>query len=201
MTNKQSKALVRRDNFESPAYGHKIEYLTVEDYTALLDQATHREHILLMRLLWETGLRIMEALNLRYSDIYPDGLNIMGKGKKGKQKQRYIPCQTPLLGELMRYRETHGDSRVFQKITTEPGALYMLRRLAKQAGISKRVHPHLFRHSFAINFIQQTGNPFALQDIGGWSTMDMVKVYMRLAKEAPKEAISKMNFPQLDYHQ
>ena len=46
------------------------------------------------------------------------------------------------------------------------------------------------------NFIQQTGNPFALQDIGGWSDMETVKIYMRLAKEAPKEAMGRMRFPQ-----
>ncbi len=187
--------LVKRERFEVALYAHKIEYLTEGDYLALLGQATNPEHKLLMRLLWETGLRISEALGLHFSDIYPDGVNIMGKGKGGKQKQRFVPCQTPLLGELMRYRDTHGDSRIFQKITTEPGALYMMRRYAKLAGIGKRVHPHLFRHSFAINFIQQTGNPFALQDIGGWANMDMVKVYMRLAKEAPKDAINKMSFP------
>lgn len=195
---KQTKAVARRESFEVAAYGHKIEYLTEEDYLLLLGVAIHREHILLLRLLWETGLRIMEALGLRYADVYPDGLNVMGKGKHGKQKQRYIPCQAPLLGELMRYRESHGDSRIFQKITTETGALYMMRRLGKLAGLPKRMHPHLFRHSFAINFIQQTGNPFALQDIGGWATMEMIKVYMRLAKEAPKEAIGKMDFPNVN---
>ncbi len=192
---KQSKALIKRASYELASYAHKIEYLTEEDYVGLLNVATKPEHKLLMRLLWETGLRISEALGLRGADIYPDGINIMGKGKGGKQKQRFVPCQAPVLGELLRYRDTHGDSKIFQKITTEPGALYMMRRLAKLAKLEKRVHPHLFRHSFAINFIQQTGNPFALQEIGGWANMDMVKVYMRLAKEAPKEAIQKMSFP------
>jgi integrase len=147
-----------------------------------------------MRLLWETGLRISEALNLRYGDIYPDGINIRhGKG----DKQRMVPCQAPILGELLRYRETHKMEKIFQKITTEPGALYMMRRYAKQINLPKKIHPHLFRHSFAINFIRQTGNPFALQDIGGWSDMETIKIYMRLAKEAPREAINKMYFPQV----
>lgn len=193
----EQRAIVKRENFEVALYAHKIEYLTEPDYLSLLQHATKPEHRLLMRLLWETGLRISEALGLRGVDIYPDGLNIMGKGKAGKQKQRFVPCQAPVLGDLMRYRDTHGESRIFQKITTEPGVLYMMRRIAKLAGIEKRIHPHLFRHSFAINFIQQTGNPFALQDIGGWANMDMVKVYMRLAKEAPKDAISKMRFPEV----
>ena len=172
-----------------------IEYLTEPEYIALLEAAKeHPEHKLLMRLLWETGLRISEALNLRYGDIYPDGINVKhGKG----DKQRMVPCQAPIIGELLRYRETHKMEKIFQKITTEPGALYMMRRYAKQTNLGKRIHPHLFRHSFAINFIRQTGNPFALQDIGGWSDMETIKIYMRLAKEAPREAINKMYFPEV----
>jgi integrase/recombinase XerD len=171
----------------------KIEYLVEPEYMAMVTVAEHSEHRLLLRLLWETGLRITEALTLTYTDIYPDGVNIIGKGSK----QRFVPCQAPVLGELLRYRETHREQKIFQKITTEVGALKLMRRLAKKSGIEKRVHPHLFRHSFAINFIQQTGNPFALQDIGGWSDMETIKIYMRLAKEAPKQAIQRMHFPEV----
>ncbi len=77
----------------------------------------------------------------------------------------------------------------------DTGALYMMRRAAKVAALDKRVHPHLFRHSFAINFIRQTGNPWALQEIGGWADMEIIKVYMRLAHEQPKESLMKMWFP------
>lgn len=188
-----SKALIKREGYELAKLTSKIEYLIEDDYLALLFVIRKPEHFLLIRLLWETGLRISEALGLKYNDIYPDGINVLGK----RHKQRFIPVQTPLLGELMRYRESHGDSRIFQKITTEPGALLMLRRYGRKAGIEKRLHPHLFRHSFAINFLKQTGDPFSLQDILGHANMDMVKVYMRLAKQAPQDAIKKMSFPQV----
>ena len=192
----QSKSPKRRPRSEVARYvrkASKIEYLVESEYLVMVGVAEHPEHRLLLRVLWETGMRISEALSLTYTDIYPDGVNIVGKGSK----QRFIPCQAPVLGELLRYRETHREQKVFQKVTTEPGALKLLRALAKKAGIEKRVYPHLFRHSFAINFIQQTGNPFALQDIGGWSDMETIKVYMRLAKEAPKQAIARMHFPEV----
>lgn len=172
-----------------------IEYLIESEYTDLLKAAdNYPEHQLLMKLLWQTGLRISEAMALTYSDIYPDGINVKyGKGRK----QRMVPCQAPIIGELMRYGEDHKQVKIFQKITTEPGALYMMRRYAKYIGLSKRIHPHLFRHSFAINFIRQTGNPWALQKIGGWADMEIIKVYMRLATDAPREAINKMYFPEI----
>ncbi len=125
------------------------------------------------------------------AESFPEAKNVMGKG----HRQRFVHCQAPLLGELLRHRETHKEERIFKRITTEPGALYMMRRAARKAGLDKRVHPHLFRHSFAINFIRQTGNPWALQEIGGWADMEIIKVYMRLAHEQPKEAVMKMWFP------
>lgn len=191
MAKNRSKALVP-SRVELMKTTRAIEYLIEEEYLALMAVATKEEHRLLMRLLWETGLRISEALNLCYGDVYPDGLNILhGKGNK----QRFVACQAPILGELLRYRETHKNDKIFQKISTEPGALYMMRRYAKKIGLGKRIFPHLFRHSFAINFIRQTGNPFALQELGGWSDMETVKIYMRLASEMPKEAIQRMHFP------
>jgi len=181
---------------EIAAYAGKVEYLTEEEYSALLNAASgHPEHILLMRLLWETGLRISEALGLRFYDIYPDQINLVGKGRK----QRVIPCQAAILGELLRFqqaKEYERAERVFQSIRTEPGALRMLRRYAKKIGLGKRIYPHLFRHSFAINVMRQTGNPFALQDLLGHANMEMVKVYMRLAQDGPREAINKMHFPE-----
>lgn len=182
---------VRRSRSELVKSVSKVQYLTEDEYVALVDAATNPEHRLLLRLLWETGLRISEALSLTYADIYPDGLNILGKGRR----QRFIHCQAPLLGELLRYRETHKAERIFRRITSEPGALYMMRRYAREMGLGKRIHPHLFRHSFAINFIRQTGNPWALQQVGGWADMEIIKVYMRLATEQPKEAMMRMRFP------
>ena len=184
----------RRPRSELSKAVSRIEYIEEYDYTSLVEAASHPEHKLLMRLLWETGLRISEALNLSYSAIHPDGIMVMN-GKGGKQ--RFVPCQARVLGEMFRYRETHGSARIFNKLKTESGALLMLRRYAKKAGIEKRIYPHLFRHSWAINVLRQTGNPFVLQDMGGWSDMETIKIYMRLAKEEPKQAIQRMSFPEV----
>lgn len=172
----------------------KIEYITEDEYLRLYAAAKTPEHKLLIRLLWETGLRISEALGLKYNDIYPDSLNIVGKRKK----QRTVYVQAPILGELLRYSRGHERENLFQKIRTRQSANLMLKRTAKAAGIEKNIHNHLFRHSYAINFLRQTGNPFALQSQGGWSNMETVKIYMRLANDMPQEAVNKMYFPRVE---
>ena len=196
-------AVRRRPKSELAATGAKVEYLTDDEYLAMLravEQYPHGkpEHALLIKVLYQSGLRITEALRLERSNIYPDGIMVLhGKGPKATAgKQRFVPAQQLLLGEVIRYQDTHGQPRVFQKVTTKEAANYMLKRYAKLAGITKYMHAHLFRHSFAINLLRQTGNPFALQDIGGWSDMETIKIYMRLAKEQPREAIARMRFPE-----
>jgi site-specific recombinase XerD len=171
-----------------------VEYITEPEYVQLYHAAKHPEYKLLIRLLWETGLRISEALALFYSDIYPDGINVLhGKG----DKQRIVHTQAPILGELLRYARGHERESIFQKIRTRQAANYMLKRTAKSAGIFKNIHNHLFRHSYAINFLKQTGNPFALQAQGGWSDMETIKIYMRMASQMPAEAVAVMHFPDL----
>lgn len=173
----------------------KIEYITENEYIRLYDAAKHPEHKLLIRLLWETGLRISEAQSLRYGDIYPDGVNILhGKG----DKQRMVHTQASILGELLRYARGHEREHIFQKLRTRQASNKMLKRVAADAGIYKNIHNHLFRHSYAINFIRQTGNPWALQEQGGWADMEIIKVYMRLASEMPGQAVDKMHFPEFN---
>ena len=188
-----SNKLVPYHKYELQKAVSKIEYLTEPEYMALYEVARHPEHKLLIRLLWETGLRIHEALGLKYGDVYPDNLNIVGKGKK----QRTVYVQAPILGDLLRYARGHERESIFQKIRTRQAANLMLKRTAGAIGLRKNIHNHLFRHSYAINFLKQTGNPFALQSQGGWSNMETVKIYMRMANEMPAEAVAKMYFPQL----
>lgn len=90
----RSKIPRRRPRSELAKPISAIEYLVESEYVALLDATQHAEHRLLMRLLWETGLRISEALDLTYGCIYPDGINVLeGKG----HRQRFVPCQAPSL--------------------------------------------------------------------------------------------------------
>ena len=186
---------IRRPLSELANVAAKIQWLTEDEYLALCEVAKHPEHKLLMRLLWETGLRISEALALKYGDIYPDGVMVMhGKGNK----QRKVATQAAILGELLRYVRGHEQEHIFQKVRTRSAAWAFMKRYAQEIGLAKRMHPHLFRHSYAINFIRQTGNPWALQSQGGWSNMEIIKVYMRLANEMPAEAVAKMNFPQVE---
>ena len=57
----------------------------------------------------------------------------------------------------------------------------MFRRLRVQSGVT-RLYPHLLRHSFATRYLENGGNIYALQQILGHSTLDMVKKYLHLSQ-------------------
>jgi integrase/recombinase XerD len=64
---------------------------------------------------------------------------------------------------------------------TRHGVLQLVKRLGKKAGVLN-VHPHRFRHTFAVEFLPNGGNVFELQQLLDHSNLDMVKRYVQLVQ-------------------
>jgi len=130
-------------------------------------------------LLYQTGLRISEALSLTPAKIILfDGmpvLDIVGKGRK----PRLVSCPESLARKLNAYahHEKLGSQDRFFAFNRIRG-WQIVRQAAQNAGIGKRVFPHLLRHSDAIERLRQTGNPKALQHHLGHSSISMVLRYL-----------------------
>jgi integrase/recombinase XerD len=144
-----------------------VPYLTPEE-VARLGQACLGRHRardeLLILTLFQTGLRISEALSLTPRKIgsFAGGavLRIEGKGKK----PRLVACPELLAHRLKSYafdRQLELDDRIFQ--INRKRAWQIIKEAAGRAGSNKKVYPHLLRHSDAIERLRQTGNPRALQ--------------------------------------
>jgi integrase/recombinase XerD len=139
----------------------------------------HRIKLLVLTLA-DTGLRLSEALNLRWNDVDLDNclLNVFRKGRK----ERKVPFSVELRKVL--YRQM-GTGFVFQtrqgtKITPR-NTLRDVKHLCELLGIRppKRLL-HAFRHSWASNAVRQGMNPFVLQRSLGHSTMAMTNKYVSL---------------------
>ena len=140
-------------------------------------------------LLFDTGLRIGELINLKMGDTHlNDGfLKVVGKGRK----ERIVPigsnAQRALQRYLFRFRGKPVNpviDNVFlstgRKPLTENSMKLMFARLAKRSGVS-RLHAHLCRHTFATRFLINGGDVFSLQQILGHSTLETVRHYVNLA--------------------
>jgi integrase len=185
-----------------------IDVLTRAEIQAMEDAADNERDKLIVRLLADTGIRRSELLALRITDIIEgDGrhtfLKIRGKG----DKERLVPLAPALARRLRRFAEkTRHDAnstRIFISLRRRPGSGeyrplttsgmgQMIRILAETAKIDKRVHPHLFRHSFATQMLRKGMNPLILQQTLGHADLTMItKTYSHLDQDDAYEATLK----------
>jgi integrase len=134
------------------------KYLAADEVRRVIEQAANPRDRLLMNLLWQTGLRISEALMLTPNHIDFNGAVLKAPTlKRRKPMVRPIPLKSALLGELARHVAAHriGEhDRLFAIRRTR--SFQIIRRACLAAGIeSSRSHPHSLRHSFAIACVIQ----------------------------------------------
>lgn len=105
-----------------------------------------------------------------------------GKGKK----DRYTLLSKPLVGKLSDYRERYNpETWLFERETgvqfSESIVSKKLKEIALEAGITKRVYPHLFRHSFATHLIEQGTDLKIVQELLGHNNIKTTEVYVHIA--------------------
>ena len=160
-----------------------VPYLRPDEVSALIEAAKKlrygERNVLLIKVLYQCGLRISEALSLTPSHLTCfEGIPCLRvKGKGGKERLVHVPEN--LYSQLLAYAYQKGlkpTDKFFN--LNRKNAHKMLVKAAKLAGLNKRVYPHLLRHSCAIERLRQTGNPKALQWHLGHNSMAMTMRYL-----------------------
>jgi site-specific recombinase XerD len=178
-----------------PKYPKKlVEPLTDVEIAAIFsamdpNTSAGARDICLVTLLLDTGLRSNEATTLKLKDVHLEEgyLKVMGKG----QKERIVPFGSASQKSLMKYLfhfradPAHpGVENFFLSLEGNPvtnNALQLImKRLGEKSGVN-RLHAHLLRHTFAVNYLVNGGDLFTLQQILGHTTLEMVRRYVNLA--------------------
>jgi integrase/recombinase XerD len=139
-------------------------------------------------LLLDTGVRASElcGLQIRHVDLRNGAITVHGKGNK----DRHLPIGPLCQKALFKYISTHRagaavNEALFLVAGGEPMDRHnlgkLLLRLGERAGVHD-VHPHRFRHTFAIEYLRNGGNTRALQEALGHETLDMIRTYTRIAE-------------------
>ncbi|MEM1620181.1 MAG: tyrosine-type recombinase/integrase [Fervidicoccaceae archaeon] len=162
-----------------------IEALGEREIRALIASARDFTDVLLVALLYETGLRISELLALRARDVDLERGEVeVRHGKYGKPRTVFVgPLSRSLLEVALAGREP--DDRV---IPLTYNAVYKrLKRLASRAGLDGLpVRPHVLRHTFATEALRRGMSLIALQRILGHSDVKTTQIYTHLMKEDVK---------------
>jgi len=134
----------------------------------------------------DTGCRISELLELKWSDVNFADLLVTVRGKG--DKQRIIPFSLELRKHLYRLQKVSEFQLVFPARTgTQLGRRNVLRDvkvLCGKLGVKVPARAlHAFRHSFSVNYLRRGGSVFHLQKCLGHTTLDMTRRYANLLTE------------------
>ncbi len=146
----------------------------------------------LFELIYSSGLRCQEALDLRLTDVSFDSCEIRAKGKG--RKVRVVPVGTPALGALERYlREGRGrllaggtqEEHVFVSRNGRPlSSSDVQRRLGRYLGAAAApdgTSPHTLRHSFATHLLEGGADLRVIQELLGHSSLRTTQVYAHVS--------------------
>ena len=190
-------------NTSSPKLDRRLpSFLTIEEVTQLLkapDLATPKgqRDCALLELLYASGLRVSElvGLNLEQVNLDTREIRVWGKGSK----ERMVLMGEPAARALSAYlnqgrRQLLGDKKsgaVFLNRSgerlTERSMQNSLLEYANMAGIGKRVHPHMLRHTFATHLLDGGADLRVVQELLGHANLSSTQIYTHVSKSQAKK--------------
>lgn len=190
--------------------GRKIpEVLTSDEQEALLKQPNPRyptgeRNRLMLRLMLDTGLRLAEAIDLRWKHIDLNTGKVMVRQGKG-HKDRTLWLGEDDLAMLRTWRDRQakatGGTPELVFTTLEGGKLHpryvqrMVKRYTAKAGIEKDVTPHTLRHSFATDLYRETTNIRLTQKALGHANLSTTQIYTHIVDEELEAALKSFRQP------
>lgn len=185
---------------------HLPDVLSVEEINAMIRQIDlskpegHRNRAII-EMLYGSGLRVSELVNLRLSDMFrQDGyMRIMGKGSK----QRLVPI-SPEADKWFGYwledrsaldvKPEYADVAFLNRYgrqLTRMMIFMIIKDLARQAGITKTVSPHTLRHSFATHLLQNGADLRIIQQLLGHESIVTTEIYTHIDIQDLRAAVLK----------
>ena len=178
------------------------EMITEEEINRLVEACRNLRDKALVTLAYDSGCRIGELLTLRIKDLELDdrGMMVHVSGKTGERTVYVIGDSIAYLREWRKVHP-HGsnpDSFLFVDLVTgEPmnydAARIGISKAVKRAGIKKRVHLHLFRHSYATRYSEVLSESVLKAQMGWTGSSRMAQKYVHLSAQQQKNAVLSAN--------
>jgi site-specific recombinase XerD len=171
-----------------------------------IDSPRGVRNLAMVRLLLDTGLRAAELFNLRHRDLDLATGRLWvreGKGKKDRglwfngssrgalqswlDLKATLPCGGNFSPAAYFFTDLTGKKPICGRWLRK-----LVARLADQAGIAKRIHPHTLRHSFATDLLRDTKNLFLVSKALGHSNISTTQIYLHLADPELEDAMKNL---------
>lgn len=155
-------------------------FLTADDVTKMIECSYNIRNAFVISLLYSSGIRLSEMIQLNRNSIVDHKFTVVGKGKKARLC--FIDDRTEkLMGQYLKSRDDNSEALIVSAQNkarmTPTNVQLLIKNSAIRAGIDKRVTPHTLRHSFATNFLKNNGNIRYLSTMLGHASLDTTMMY------------------------
>ena len=189
-------------DLERPKFYKKLpQVLTLDEVDKLLDfkleTSFDYRNKAMIELMYATGLRVSELLNLTSLNIDLDNKMVRCYGKGNKE--RVVPMGDIACKYLKKYLEEYRDTFLKGYVTdnlflnnhgkpiTRQGFYKILKNIAEEQGIKKEITPHMLRHSFATHLLNNGADLKSIQLMLGHESISTTGIYTNVSKEKIKE--------------
>jgi len=195
---------------EGPKLGRKLpdtlEYDEIEKIFEAIDlsAAEGARNRAMLEVLYSSGLRVSELVELKLANVYFDigFLRVIGKGNK----ERLVPVGRDAMKYLKIYMEEvrvhvpvqkSFESYVFLnrrgRKLTRVMVFLIIKSLAEKIGLKKTISPHTFRHSFATHLIEGGADLRAVQEMLGHESITTTEIYTHLDRDYLRQVIQEFH--------
>jgi integrase/recombinase XerD len=158
----------------------------------------------ILEVMYSSGLRVTEAINLKISSLYLNVgfIRVIGKG----DKERLVPIGSDAIKYIKLYKET---MRVHQtpakdcddilflnnrgKALSRVMIFYIIKDLIQKTGIQKTISPHSFRHSFATHLVEGGADLRAVQEMLGHESITTTEIYTHINREYLRDTLDRFH--------
>ena len=173
---------------------HLSDYLEPEQVHAMLDaaQMSSQRDYLIIKTMWETGMRASDLVALTPADIERKHEVItITNGKGGKERRVLVKSET--VKELFSYASKKGLGNEAKLFPLKRRQLYnIIQKYGALAGVT--VHPHTLRHSFAINLVRHNTDIRRVQMLLGHSSLNVTSVYLQFNDKDLQDVYARVPF-------
>jgi len=166
---------------------NSIKYWNKEYINKTIANIKNHKHKMFLQFLWMTGCRVSEAINIKKRDLNLNDYVVKIKWQKSKKnKERNIPLH-PNLNSMLDFYSASFNLDDFLFPFSRQRAFQIVKKYFNG-------NPHMFRHSFAVNWIKEKGDIVILSRILGHSDIKVTMVYLNIVPRDQGEEMLKINF-------
>lgn len=183
-----------------------LSFDEIEKIIAAIDMSTPdgTRNRAILETMYSCGLRVSETVNLKLSNLYLDigFVRVIGKG----DKERLVPVGSDAIKHIKIYKENIRNHITPKKNNEDIVFLnrfgsglsrvmifYIIKDLAKKAGITKIISPHTFRHSFATHLVEGGADLRAVQEMLGHESITTTEIYTHLDRDYLRSTLNEFH--------